>query len=149
MHRLKHKLTAVCSSKRCLMDFILRKFSIALLHFLVMCCLRLRLLSIHTPRYLMVSVLSTKSPAIFMVPVVHLLSWCWLPKYMNSILVVFIFRRVSSIHLLMLSMHSSIILTVLASSALSLALNSLLTLWSSANPFNRKLLGTTSCSVEQ
>ena len=46
-------------------------------------------------------------------------------------------------------MHLSSTLIVTLSSALALALNSLLTLWSSANPLSHKPFGTTSCRGEQ
>ena len=149
MHRLRHKLSVVSSSKRCLMDLILKKLNIALRHFWVMCCLKLRLLSICTPRYLMESVLNIKSPATSMVSTLHLSSWHWLPKKINSVLAVFILSRVSSIHCLILSMQSSSMQIVSLSPSLSLALNSLLILWSSAKPLSCKLLGTTSWRGEQ
>ena len=49
----------------------LMKFSIAALHFLVMCILKLSPESSHTPRYLMMSDPSIKLPATLMDDIVH------------------------------------------------------------------------------
>ena len=119
---------------KCLILLILRKLIIAPWHFFMVWVLKLSEESIHTPRYLMMSLLSIKSPATD-ISFLELLASCLLkPKYMNSVLDGFIFSLALSIHCLMLSIHCWRLVMVCSSALLLLALKESLMLWSSTNP---------------
>ena len=89
------------------MALILCRLIIATLHFLRICCLKLRYWSIHVPRYLITSLLGMLSPFTLMLVTSTFLSCCLDPNTINSVLVVFIFRRFRSIHVFILTRASS------------------------------------------
>ena len=97
----------------------------------------------------MMSDLSIKSPATFMVLCVHLASCCLEPKLMNSVFEGFILSLVWSIHDLILIMQLSNSGMVLCSNHLSPALKDLCMLWSSTKPLSCKFGGITSLRGEQ
>ena len=132
-----------------LVAFILSRFIIAALHFIFMCSLKLSSESSYAPRYLVIPVPFITSSLIFSLFVMHFSSCLGLSKYINSVLLLFIFSHTWSIQVLISCNDSSMILMVSSSSLWSslLDLKVFLMLWSSANPFSVSW-STTSSMVE-
>ena len=114
---------------------------IAALHLVLTWSFMLSVLSKCAPRYLVLSLLSICSPLISIWVILHFPSWLVLPKYMNSILLSFIFRCTESIQSWTASIEDSVILIVSVSLFPSLlGLNSFLMLWSSADSSSVRLV---------
>ena len=115
------------------MALILCRLIIATLHFLRICCLKLRNWSIHVPKYLITSLLGMLSPFTLMLVTSTFLSCSFDPNTKNSILVVFIFKQFRSIHVFILTRASSSSVIV-CFSCKGLVMKDLFILWSSAYP---------------
>ena len=132
-----------------LVTLILSSFSMASLHFILMCTLKFSVKSRKALRYLVMWLLGIISPFIFIWVIIHFWSCLGPPKYMNSILLSFIFSHIASTQNLMFSIDFSMIAMVLSSCWWSswLGLKVFLMLWSFSNPHNVRSF-TLSSSVE-
>ena len=121
--------------------------SIADLHFVLICSLKLSCESRYPPRYQMVEHLFIVSSMTLIVFSLHFVSCCLPPKYRNSVLDSFNLSLTASIHALM-SLSEDSRVAMVSCSYLVPDLNSLHTERSSANPVRVRSFFMTSWIVE-
>ena len=146
MQSLRMSVCVASCVRMFLIDLILFQLVCAVLHLILMCFFSVRLVSKYPPRNLIWSVLATVSPFTTSLFIVTFLSCCVLPKWINSVLLQFIFSHTLSIIFLISAMQ------LVRSKSVSFSfcnpgLKAFMMLWSSVNPFRLIFSGHESFST--